>query len=197
MIKLLRLIIKLILELFQPKPPPEPVTQPVPVEPEPEPEPLKLTHPEEPKNDSQTIDNVDVDAVLTKWLVDWQVPPEHWYFWRNKIVVQLDPSLNYPAATWEISGIRYLAVRPEYCNAGVIAHEQAHNSYALLTDGQKLEFSATYNSLKDTDPLIRFLYCKNTYGLTSDVEGMAEIYRYLGDKVPNSLKPFYPKLFDV
>jgi hypothetical protein len=88
-----------------------------------------------------------------------------------------------------------LAVKPPWLNAGVIAHEQAHNSYALLTAAQKAAFSAAYNPLINTDPLITFLYSHNPYGLSSDIEGHAELYRYLGDKMPAQLKQFYPRLF--
>jgi hypothetical protein len=49
--------------------------------------------------------------------------------------------------------------------------------------------------LKSTDPLIKQLYSINTYGLGSDVEGHAEVYRYIGQQMPAQLKPFYPMLF--
>jgi hypothetical protein len=65
----------------------------------------------------------------------------------------------------------------------------------LLTPAMKANFSAVYTTLKNTDPLIRLLYSQNTYGLTNDVEGHAELYRYLGEKMPEQLKQFYPKMF--
>jgi hypothetical protein len=157
--------------------------------------PLTLPHPEEPINPNATMDNVSIGKALTDWCDQYNVPLEYHPFWFDAIVITLSITISYPAGTWEQDGKRHMIVRPEWLNPGVIAHEQAHNSYALLTDSQKTEFSAKYNPLKDTDPLIKLLYSQNTYGLTNDIEGHAEIYRYLGDKMPLPLKPFYPKLF--
>jgi len=158
-------------------------------------EKLSIPHPEEPPDYSQTTENVDLLAVMQSWFEEWRVPDDHHDFWLNQIAIELRADLPYPASTWEENGVRHLAVRPEWLNPGVIAHEQAHNSYALLSDEQKSEFSAVYTPLKDTAPLIKLLYSVNTYGLTSDIEGHAEVYRYLGEKMPAELKPFYPGLF--
>ena len=158
---------------------------------------LVIPHPEEPPDYTQMLENVSIASTLEKWFEVYQVPVEWWDFWRTQISIEVRPDIPYPAQTWEQDGIRRLAVRPEWLNPGIIAHEQAHNSYSLLTPEQKAEFAIIYAPLKNTDPLIKLLYSKNTYGLTNDVEGMAEIYRYLGDKVPEVLKPFYPKLFDI
>jgi hypothetical protein len=88
-----------------------------------------------------------------------------------------------------------MVIKPKWLNPGVIAHEQAHNSYALLTPAQKASFSTVYTPLKNTDPLIKLLYSKNAYGLTNDIEGHAEVYRYLGRQMPQQLVPYYPQLF--
>jgi hypothetical protein len=64
-----------------------------------------------------------------------------------------------------------------------------------LTGEQKREFSAVYAPLKRKDPLIVYLYSINSYGLTSDIEGHAEVYRYICEKMPEALKIYYPKLF--
>ena len=162
--------------------------------PKPNNRPLVLPHPEEPPNPSQTVDNVDLDATLDLWEVNYNVLIEYRDYWKTKIAIELDAELPYPAATYELDGIRHLTIRPEWVNPGVIAHEQAHNSYALLTEEEKAEFSTIYTPLKTTDPLIVFLYSKNSYGLTSDVEGHAEVYRYLGEEMPQVLKKYYPKL---
>ena len=156
---------------------------------------LVLPHPEEKPNYLQTADNVDVSLTVYEWLVNYHVPSEHWDYWRTKVDITIDTAISYPAGVWEADGIRHMAVRPEWLNAGVVAHEQAHNSYALLSDIDKQFFSAAYMSLKATDPLIKLLYKTNTYGLTNDVEGHAEVYRYLGGKMPEVLKQYYPKLF--
>ena len=99
-----------------------------------------------------------------------------------------------PAACYAVGVFRYLDVEPQWLNPGVIAHEQAHNAYALLTDQQKEDFAALYTPFITTDPLIKYLYSRNSYGLTSVIEGHAEIYRYLWDQIPEELKQFYPRL---
>ena len=157
---------------------------------------LVLAYPEEPPDYTKTLDNTDIDTALTDWMINYFVPTEYWWWWGGAIVISLTNNISYPAATYDgADGKRHLDVRPEYLNAGVIAHEQAHNSYSLMTDTQKVSFNSIYTPLKYSDPLIKLLYSKNTYGLTSDIEGHAEIYRYLGGKIPSALKTFYPKLF--
>jgi hypothetical protein len=167
--------------------------------PEPKPEPvrqqLSILHPEEAPDYSRTIQNTDLDAVLDEWEVKYNVPIGDREYWKTKIEIKLDATLPYPAATYELNGIRHLTVKPEWVNPGVIAHEQAHNSYALLTSEQKSEFSTIYVPLKTSDPLVAFLFSQNSYGLTNDIEGHAEIYRYLGAEMPEVLKKYYPKLF--
>ncbi len=166
---------------------------------------MVLPHPEEPMNPAATLAAVDVAATVSKWLVDWGVPAQYWDFWRTAIAIEVyevyPPSLlsiglkqDTPSGTWEADGKRHLAIKPQWLNPGVIAHEQAHNSYAFLSAEQKAAFSAAYTPLKNTDPLIKFLYSKNTYGLTSDVEGHAEIYRYIGKQMPAQLQTYFPRL---
>jgi hypothetical protein len=168
---------------------------------------LVLPHPEEPMNPSATLANTNVESVMTKWLRDWAVPAQYWDYWEKAIDLKVydiyPPSLtamgikqDTPAGTWEAGGKRFLAVKPSWLNPGVIAHEQAHNSYALLTPSQKTAFAALYNTLKNSDPLIKLLYSKNTYGLTTDIEGHAEVYRFIGQHMPQQLKQYYPKLFE-
>jgi len=168
--------------------------------------PTDLPHPEEPLNPAATLANVDVNAIISKWLTDWGVPQTWWFTWKKAIDVQVydvyPPSIlaigakqDTPAMTWSADGKRHLAIKPGWLNPGVIAHEQAHNSYAFLNPAQKSTFSALHTSLKSTDPLMRQLYSINTYGLSSDVEGHAEVYRYIGQQMPAQLKPFYPMLF--
>jgi hypothetical protein len=189
-----------ILSLFKKKntsvfsPEPGPVSEPKPI-PEPTPETLSIPHPEEAPDYSKTIESTDLDSALNEWEVNYSVPEMHREYWKTKISMQLNADLPYPSATYEKGGVRYLTIRPAWVNTGVIAHEQAHNSYALLSEEQKTKFSAIYTPLKTTDPLIVLLYSINSYGLTSDIEGYAEVYRYLGEKMPEELKEYYPRLF--
>ena len=167
---------------------------------------MALPHPEEPMNPSATLANTNVMATITKWLSDWGVPAQYWDYWKTAINMQvygiytasiMAMGLNQDihSATWDAGGKRHMVIKPKWLNPGVIAHEQAHNSYALLTPAQKVAFSTAYAPLKNTDPLIKLLYSKNTYGLTNDIEGHAEIYRYIGKQMPAQLITFYPRLF--
>ena len=151
--------------------------------------PQQLPHPEEPPD----FKGKDLEVVFRMWFVGWDVPIEHRGYWRHSIEISVDDKLSYPAATWGMDNKRYLSVRPEYLNAGVLAHEQAHNSYSMLAD--PAGFAQTYHKVK-SHKLIKLLFSKNKYGLTSDVEAHAEIYRYLGQSMPEELKKFYPKLME-
>lgn len=158
------------------------------------PEPVPFDHPEEPANPSVTMSNYDLDAVLNKWLLDYNVPAEHHDFWKNKIEIEVTDTLGTPAATWDVPSGRHLAVRPEYLNPGVIAHEQAHNSYALLTDEEKTQFADDLAGLKVSNEKVKYLYQVKEYAIHgSDIEAHAEIYRYYD--VPNEIRLYYPKLF--
>lgn len=152
-----------------------------------------LPHPEEKPDYSQTADNIDLDAVFAGWYQSYNVPAEYRDYWQHQIVIEIDDTLNYPACAWGLHDKRYLSVRPEWCNPGVIAHEQAHNSYDLLTDDQKDKFKDGYTSLIKSD--LKLLFSTHPYGLTSTAEAHAEIYRYLGQSMPKVLKKYYPKLF--
>lgn len=167
---------------------------------------LTIPHPEEKPDYTQTIESTDACDIVNNWLLNYDVPPKHWEYWKTAIDVQVyDPYPDYmllwgispdtPAFAWEAVGQRHMAIKPAFLNAGVISHEQSHNSYALLGEQEKAEFSAIYTPLITTDPLIKLLYSQNTYGLTSTIEGHAECYRYLGQQIPQELKRFYPKLF--
>ena len=167
---------------------------------------MSVPHPEEPMNPLATLANTDIEKIIAKWLSDWSVPEQNWEYWKTAIDIQVynsyPPSLtsmgvkqDTPAATWEAGGKRHLAIKPQWLNPGVIAHEQAHNSYTLLTPSQRENFSAVYTPLIETDYLIKLLYAKNTYGLSNDIEGHAEVYRYIGQQMPAQLKIFYPRLF--
>lgn len=155
----------------------------------------KLPHPEEKPDYTQTLENINLSSIFQEWLNQWDVPMEFRDYWRVSIEINVTNEISHPAQAWEREGIRYIDIRPEYVVPGVIAHEQAHNSYALLSNKEMADFSVIYNMEKRIDPLIKFLYSKNTYGLTSDIEGHAEVYRYLGQSMPDSLKKYYPKLF--
>jgi hypothetical protein len=170
------------------------------------PEPFFIPHAEEPMNPVATLANTDPIVILNKWLTDWETPAQYWDYWKQAIniriyaiypadILAMGIKQDTPAATWEDGGKRQMVIKPQWLNPGVIAHEQAHNSYALLNPSQKSAFASVFTSLKDTDPLMKFLFSKNAYGLTNDIEGHAEVYRYIGQYMSTRLKPFYPQLF--
>jgi len=175
----------------------KPVKPPV-VEPPIEEPPVSITipHPEEPPDYSKTMDNVNIDTVIDEWLIKYQVPEIYYSWWRDKIVIKVDDQFPYPAGTWEQDGKRHLTVRPEFFNPGVLAHEEAHVSYSLLTPGQKTDFSNKLFSVESSDPYIVLLWKtkRPTWG-EYEVEGHAELYRYLHPHIPAKLIPYYPNLF--
>lgn len=168
--------------------------------------PVLLPHPEEAMDPGKTVENTDKPAVLGRWLKEWGVPANQWDYWKKQIVLEvyddwppeylnLGIHTNTPAFTWQIGSVRYLAALAEWFNPGVIAHEQAHNSYAMLTESDKFSFGVAFNNPEvQTDPLIIRLWEMGKFNLNS-VEDHAEVYRFLGNKMPDSLKPYYPKLF--
>lgn len=196
---MLKAIIQFILSLFQKKD-----STPLIL-----PKPLALLHPEEPKNPAATVANTSVESVLMGWFGQWAVPVASQDFFRKGIEIKIFDSWSpeqlaqfgipssTPAFTFGDDKGRHFYSLAAWINPGVVAHEEAHNSYSLLTEDEKKAFSVTYGSLRNIDPLIVFLYSINEYGLTSDVEGHAEVYRYLGAKMPGVLKMFYPKLMEV
>jgi hypothetical protein len=170
------------------------------------PPPEDLPHPEEPLNPLATSANIDINSVILKWLIDWDVPQDWWSHWKKSVDVQVydvyPPFIlamgiksDTPAVTWSADGKRHLAIKPSWLNPGIIAHEQAHSSYVLLNSDQKSAFSDHFASLKNTDPLMRHLFSFHTSGLEVDVEGHAEVYRYIGQQMPEQLKQYYPTLF--
>ena len=162
----------------------------------PYPPPLAIPYPEEKPDYTQTMENTNVNIAVSRWLLNYAVPVEYWDYWQNSgVIITLRTDFPYPAWAYEKNKQRYMDIKPEYVNAGVIAHEQAHTSYSLLTRKQKAEFSKEYNAVKDTDPLILLLYSTNPYGLTNDTEAHAELYRYLHLAMPKWLIKYYPRLF--
>jgi len=85
-------------------------------------------------------------------------------------------------------------IRPEWANPGVIAHELAHESYSLLNAGQKAGFGVELNRLENTNNMVRLLYSRIPYAKANVIEAHAEIYRYMGEWMPETLKKYYPKL---
>jgi len=160
----------------------------------PKPLPLTIPHPEEAQNSQPVIDNISFYLVLERWFVEWGVPVEYQDFWRAWPIA-IVPNLTYygnyyPALTW----VDRTEIDPTWANPGVLAHEMAHVSYSFLTITDIGQFDITYQEVK-SDALVELLESQNQYMKTNTLELHAEVYRYLGQKMPDRLKPFYPKLF--
>lgn len=195
---------------FKKSPVVPPVPKPVPVLPpiviiNPEPPTVTLPHPEEPKNPLATRANTDVNVILNQWLEIWKVPAPFWDWWKTKIIIKLydawdDEMLamgfhpDTPAGTWESGGLHYLASLAVWFNKGVAAHEESHISYSLLTPKQKDDFDLDFAESLIGDALMVLLDKQNSYMNTSNIEGHAEVYRYLGEQMPEKLKQYYPML---
>jgi hypothetical protein len=170
-----------------------------------------LPHPEEPQDKNKTLANTSIDEVFKTWFTRWAVPVANWDYWYQAIDIHVQDGwtleqigmLPYgyktPAYTYEADGIRHFYCLATWWTPGVVAHEQAHNSYALLTEAQKDQYEIAYQQCQN-DPYIKLLHSQNTYMNALDahsrhVEAHAEVYRFLGQQVPEELKRFYPKLF--
>ncbi len=161
------------------------------------PEPLTLPYPEEHENPTATVQSVNIEAVILQWLVKWDVPDKYFDFWRE-VRVQVvdffsDPRYQqYPAITWAED--KRTEVKPVWANAGVLAHEMAHVSYSLLSVSKRLEFGVAYRSVQG-DKVFQLFCDTNSYRNTNEQEAHAEIYRYLGMRMPPILFQYYPNLF--
>jgi hypothetical protein len=158
---------------------------------EPKPNPTELPHPEERPDYTKSIDNVNVAALIDSWLTKYQVPVKHRDYWQNYHII-VSKTYDNPAATSSETDEMYL--RPEWANEGVLAHEFAHESYSRLNNKKKTGFQTKYDKYLTTDPYIVLLYSQNTYMKTNIVEAHAEVYRYIGEKMPRELYKYYPKL---
>jgi hypothetical protein len=166
-----------------------------------------IAHPEEPQDPGRTAANTDTQAVLAEWMDNWGVPPQYRDYWKTKIKIrvydqwpveilkQYGVSQQTPAFAMDMEGVRCLYSLASWFNKGVVAHEQAHNCYALLSEMDKAQFGGEYERVKSQDSAVQYLFSINRYGLTNAVEGHAEIYRYIGEQMAPELKRFYPKLF--
>lgn len=150
-----------------------------------------LPHPEESPNYANTIHNVDLQGVVNKWLVDWNVPSNYWEFWHS-VTVLIKADSPYIAATW--SDQKLMWVQPPWCNPGVIAHEMSHISYWHLSAVNHHLFNTTWRQYQ-SDPYMHLLVTQRPNTGVSDIEAHAEIYRFLGIHMPAGLKQYYPYLF--
>jgi hypothetical protein len=153
-----------------------------------------MPHPREEVNYKQTtLTEQEIFEITRKWLIDWQVPASFLHSWYSRPVKLSDSSVlgDYPA--WMDNGT--LVVKPEWLSPGLMAHEWAHYSWSQLSEGQRMCFQNAFIPLKDTNRWIKLLYKLYPYNLGTYIEIHAEVYRYIGQTMPESLKKYYPGLF--
>ena len=161
---------------------------------------IPLPHPEESMNPQATLGNTDIKGVIREWYSAWNVPQINQPFWDSVSISVVDnlycvfnnQFTKVPALTY--ADTKEMSIDPMWANPGVIAHEMAHISYSFLTIIDVAQFNIAYEEVK-IDALIKLLESQNQYMKTNTVELHAEIYRYLGERMPESLKTFYPRLF--
>lgn len=163
----------------------------------------RIPYPEEAPDHSVTVGSVNTALVLTDWLDAYMVPDEYRDYWESsgadvKFIADIPAgrfTLNRGVAgSYEDGdGRRHIVIEPPWFNKGVLAHEQAHHSFGLLDNEQKAAWSLACSATKMKHP-VKTLFSKKPYGLTNNVEAHADIYRYLGPKMPKNLMQFYPKL---
>ena len=124
----------------------------------------------------------DVRTLKAIWCSDYKVTNLQWGISLNVII---DDSITAPA--WTVGNIIY--IQSQFANVGILAHEAAHVSYSLLED--KRGFEIVFNYLAD-NPKIKLL--REMGKLSTAIENHAEIYRYWGNQMPESLKQYYPEL---
>lgn len=190
-----------LLGIFKPRPPvppvepPTPPGPPVPEPPTPQSPPLVMPHPEEPADMMATMNTVSIQGTLTAWMNGWQVPASAIRFWQAvhiTVAEHLDYD-QYPAYSY--AELRQLYFHPPFFNKGTLAHENAHVVYALLSIETKAAFEAEYRRLVVSDKLVAYLYQVKALAMYDLKEIYAEVYRYLGQYMPEQLKGFYPHLF--
>jgi hypothetical protein len=153
------------------------------------PQAMELPYPEEEPDYTHTITG---EELLQGFFNRYFIPQVYWNFWR-RVTIVVDKTLPYPAGM--VSQTKTLLLKPEYTNPGILAHEFSHLSYYELNPNKKASFTTEYNSALQTDGLLKLLYSKKPYMQTNIIEAHAEIFRYLGNKMPEQLKKYYPKLF--
>lgn len=141
---------------------------------------------------SMTMESVRIAEVIENWLRTWKVPQRYHSFWLEECDIKLSLKYRAPAAT--IAQTREIFVRPEWANPGIIAHEVCHIVWQFLSDSQRESFQKDLTDALKHDYLIRLAWQTKPYMQTNKIEAHADIYRYLGDRMPEALKSYYPKL---
>uniref|UniRef100_A0A6M3LIW5 Uncharacterized protein n=1 Tax=viral metagenome TaxID=1070528 RepID=A0A6M3LIW5_9ZZZZ len=153
-----------------------------------------MPYPEEPADLSTTLENVDVPDVIDLWHEKYGVSNSDFL---DSVIIEI--SEKYPYAGCTEQAERRIYMRPEYANAGVLAHEVAHIIWYNLSELYKSSFRVVFDYQLPNNALLKLLLDKKPYAAVNHqngnyIEVHAECYRYLGNQMPESLKEFYPYL---
>jgi hypothetical protein len=161
-----------------------------------------LPYPMEPEDPLKKASTIIIENVVTLWLDNYNVPFDYRIYWRNEIEIKVydfwpqeilnnHTEINIKTPGFMFDKVLYCLAR--WFNPGVIAHEQAHNSYTLLHE--KEDWIVAYKAEATGNKPLQQVFKEHPYACVNDIEAHAEIYRYLGPKMPDNLKIYYPKLF--
>lgn len=160
-----------------------------------------LPYPKEKPDWSLTLEDTTAEEVVSNWLLDYKVPKKYSSFWYGvKVILEYTgkpkPWTAYsPADTIAQERWRRVRLNVAFTNSsGTLAHELAHISRYYLTLGQMADFSEDFHRLRKTDDLLQIAWESSKYMRKNDTEGYADCYRLLGNKMPDALKVYYPKL---
>jgi hypothetical protein len=173
--------------------PEQPVTKPLP-------------HPVEMPNYSAIACEINIQDTLTKVFKLWHIPEDKQSWWRNEVhyVAKDNLTLTYGGVTRYVPACCYYWEKPPrieidatYAECpGTVVHEVLHiDWFVYMTKEERTLFEVILDDLLDKDPELLNLDKQNDYMNTSIVEAYPEVGRYLGDKMPEQLKPFYKHLF--
>lgn len=150
--------------------------------------PLTLPFPEEPRDPTANIATTSARGLLALWLLKYR--PADPAFWQTLDLSIVD-TLDHPAET--ISELKQVRIQPSFASPGVLAHELAHISYSLLSEQEKVDFAMVADTVK-SDPLVALMLEQKPNARKNIIEKHADLYRFLGKQLPESLRAFYPAL---
>jgi len=152
---------------------------------------VRLPYLEEKPDYTMTLNSCNVEDLRTRFYYERNV--KDWDFWDT---VEIIPSveMHYPA--WTITEVKKIWIRPEWFNVGVLSHEIAHISHNEMNDIDMANFVIDLEKFKN-NKYIKTLYKQIPYTSTNYIEGHANLYRFICDKLPNELKKYYPHLLSA
>ena len=165
-----------------------------------------IPYPEESPDLNATTLNTSVPQTLDRLFSSRNTQFELRAFWFSityELVDNLHVEIDYGSYVLSVkvaaaaySELLLVKVDPHYCNPGVLGHENAHIEFYFLSDELVAEWPDRLEEAVQLDPLLSYLWNlpERSYMRSDIIEAHADVYRFLGDKVPLSLWKFYPHL---